>query len=98
MGLIKDLKELKKIKKQKEMVAFLEEEYGITKDDLKYIHEALELVKNGNVHKPYVMDEETKKKLELENKTKMTPEEFIEQFAGEVEEFYPYGKQHHDRA
>lgn len=89
MGLIKDFK---KYKKQKEILAFLDEEYGITKDDLKYIHEALELVKNGNVHKPYVMDENTKKEIDEKNKTKMTPEQFIEQFAGEVEEFYPYGK------
>ena len=92
MGLIKDLKELKKIKKQKEMVAFLEEEYGITKDDLKYVHEALELVKNGNVHKPYVMDEKAKEEMLEQQKLKMTPEQYIEQFAGEVEEFYPYGK------
>lgn len=95
MGLIS---EFKKYKKQKEMVAFLEEEYGITKDDLKYLHEALALVKESKVVKPYVMDEATKKQIEENNKTKMTPEQFIEQFAGEVEEFYPYGKQHHDRA
>lgn len=89
MGLIS---EFKKYKKQKEMVAFLEEEYGITKDDLKYLHEALELVKNGNIRKPYVMDEKTKEEMLEQQKTKMTPEQYIEQFAGEVEEFYPYGK------
>jgi hypothetical protein len=89
MGLIS---EYRKYKKQKEMVAFLEEEYGITKDDLKYIHEALELVKNGNVHKPYVMDEKAKEEMLEQQKFKMTPEQYIEQFAGEMEEFYPHGK------
>lgn len=90
MGLIS---EFKKYKKQQEMLTFLENEYGITKEDLKYIHEALQLVKNGNIHKPYVMDEETKEKILEEQKTKMTPEQYIAQFAGEVEEFYPYGKE-----
>ena len=41
MGLIS---EYRKYKKQKEMVAFLEEEYGITKDDLKYLKHLIELM------------------------------------------------------
>jgi hypothetical protein len=89
MGLIS---EYRKYKKQKEMVAFLEEEYGITKDDLKYIHEALEKVKELKTRTPLVLDEKTKEEIELVKKTKMTPEQFVEVFAKETEEFYPYGK------
>jgi hypothetical protein len=74
------------------MVAFLEEEYGITKDDLKYIHEALEKVKELKTRTPLVLDEKTKEEIELVKKTKMTPEQFVEVFAKETEELYPYGK------
>ena len=77
MGLIKDFKEFRKKKKQEEFLASL----GLTMEDLPLLKEAVRLVKcQGqpvNEEKP---------------NQKMTPEEFIEQFAGEVEEFYPYGR------
>ena len=74
------------------MLTFLDDEYGITKDDLKYIHEALEKVKELKTRTPLVLDEKTKEEIELVKKTKMTPEQFVEVFAKETEEFYPYGK------
>ena len=92
MGLIS---EYRKYKKQKELLAFLNEEYGITKDDLQLTHEAIQYYKNREV-KPTVtrepISEAAKQKLEKEQATKLTPEQFIEQFAGEMEEFYPNGK------
>lgn len=89
MGLIS---EYRKYKKQKEMLTFLKDEYGITEEDLKYIHEALEKVKELKTRTPLVLDEKTKEEIELVKKTKMTPEQFVEVFAKETEEFYPYGK------
>ena len=89
MGLISDYR---KYKKQKELLTFLKDEYGITKDDLSYIHEALEIVKNKELNKPVVIDEKTQKEIQEKQALKMTPEQFVEVFAKETEEFYPYGK------
>ena len=95
MGLIKDVINFRKYKKQKEILSFLDEEYGITKDDLSNMHEAIQHYKNKDV-KPVVVrepvSEAAKQKLEKEQATKLTPEQIVEAFAGETEEFYPYGK------
>ena len=95
MGLIKDVINFRKYKKQKEILTFLDEEYGITKDDLQNVHEAIQYYKNRDV-KPVVarepMSEAAKKKLEQEQANKLTPEQIVEAFTGEMEEFYPYGK------
>jgi hypothetical protein len=92
MGIIS---EYRKYKKQKEILTFLNEEYGITKDDLQIVHEAIQYYKNRDV-KPVVarepVDEATKQKLKKEQERKLTPEQIVEAFAGEMEEFYPYGK------
>ena len=86
MGLIS---EYRKYKKQKELLAFLDEEFGITKDDLKYLHEAVEVVKNK---KTFVLDEKTKEEMKEMNSQKLTPEQIVASFAGTGEEFYPYGR------
>lgn len=90
MGLIKDFKEFRKKKKQEEFLASL----GLTMEDLPLLKEAVRLVKcQGepvNEEKPVVAS--TGEHKEEKPNQKMTPEEFIEQFAGEVEEFYPYGR------
>ena len=85
------LREYQQFKKQKEILAYLKDEYGITKEDLSYLHEALELVKNKQVSKPIAADEKTIEEIEKQT-LKMTPEQFVEVFAKETEEFYPYGK------
>ena len=93
MGLIKDVINFRKYKKLKECLEVLESEFGITKADLVYLHDALEIVKNNKVNetKPVAMDERTVEEIEKQ-KLKMTPEQFVEVFAKETEEFYPYGK------
>ena len=86
------LREYQQYKKQKELLTFLNEEYGITKEDLNYLHEALVIVKEMKTAKPNVVDAETKKEYEEQKKLKLTPEQIVEAFAGETEDFYPYGK------
>lgn len=86
------LREYQQYKKQKEILAYLKDEFGITKEDLSYLHEALEIVKSKQISKPVEIDEKTREEIELAKKTKMTPEQFVEVFAKETEEFYPYGK------
>lgn len=86
------LREYQQYKKQKEILAYLKDEFGITKEDLSYLHEALEIVKSKQMSKPVEIDEKTREEIELAKKTKMTPEQFVEVFAKETEEFYPYGK------
>lgn len=98
-------KEIKKLELRLELLEFLKE-YGIEPNDLHYLHEAIEYVKekkSSNSEKiiesvtspdnrSKVLDDETMKKIKEANANKLTPEDFIQQFAGESEEFYPYGK------
>jgi len=98
-------KELKKLELRLEILDFLKE-YGIEPNDLHYLHEAVEYVKKqkenkkdevvdkltSSDNKPIVLDEKTKEEIKQRYNGKMTPDEFISQFAGESEEFYPYGK------
>ena len=92
MGLISDFR---KYKKQKEMLSFLEDEYGITKDDLMNLHEMVQEHKNREIKQVVVrepLDEKTKQEIENSMKNKTTPEQLLELFAGETEDFYPYGR------
>ena len=92
MGLVKDFKEFRKTKKQEKILATL----GLKAEDLPYLKEAIQMVKNHQyVDEPQVEVKETTSNGNQEEKKpnqKMTPEEFVEQFTGEVEEFYPYGR------
>lgn len=96
MGLIKK-NEFKKLELRLEVLEMLKE-YGIEPNDLHIIHEALEFYKE-NKNKVFetqknipVIDDETKKKIKSQYENSSTPNDFIKQFAGESEEFYPYGK------
>lgn len=89
-------KQMKKLELRLELLEFLKE-YGIEPNDLHYLHEALEYVKkekesnkiqNGSNLAP---SDDEKKKIK-ENNEKMTPEQYVNMFMGESEEFYPYGK------
>lgn len=90
-------KEMKKLEMRLEFLEFLKE-YGIEPNDLHYLHEALEYVKKirendslTNNISNNAPNDDMKKKIK-EQQEKLTPEEFINMFAGESEEFYPYGK------
>lgn len=98
MGLINSEKRkaFKKFEKKMLLLEILKEEFGIEISDLAYLHEALSIVKqlskNQEVKKEKIEPTDEMKKKFKEAETKMTPEEFISQFGGESEEFYPYGK------
>lgn len=67
--------------------------FGISEEDLRYLPQALKIVKEGGiVEKPKEMSKEDKKNLEEKMQKTITPEEFMSQFKGDVEEFYPNGK------
>lgn len=87
------LSDYKRWKKRAEILDFLKE-FGITEEDLKYLPEALKIVKNRELAP--VITEEQKKELEKRKKEMegaMTPVKFVNSFAGEKEHFRPYGKQ-----
>lgn len=86
MGLISDYR---KYKKQNELLTFLKNEFGITKDDLGYIHEAIEVIKEKKI---FALDDKAKAEIKEQYAEKLTPEKLVESFAGKVEEFYPYGR------
>ncbi len=68
--------------------------FGITEEDLRYLPEALKLVKNSStIYKPQTISEKDKQKLEEKKQKTITPEEFFKQFETDIEEFYPNGKQ-----
>ena len=67
--------------------------FGITEEDLRYLPEALKIVKNGgSIATPKTMSEKDKKNLEEKMQKTLTPEEFMSQFKGDIEEFYPNGR------
>lgn len=90
MGLIKDFIEFRKTKKKEKFLASL----GLTLEDEPYLKDAVRIVKGQT---PINENKEVESTNKGENKTdkpndKQTPEEFIAQFTGEIEEFYPYGR------
>ena len=88
------LSEYKKWKKRQELLETLKE-FGITEDDLKYLPEALKIVKNRELQpkeQKFVPTADEKKKIQENKESKNTPQDFISQFSGEKEQFYPYGK------
>ena len=92
------MKEYKLWKKQRELVEVLAT-FGISEEDIRYLPEALKIVKDMKnlPAQPVGLSEESKKqiaerqKAEKENKP-TTPAQYVSQFAGEQEEFYPYGR------
>ncbi len=96
MGLIKK-KDYMKFETRLIVLEMLKE-YGIEPEDLHYLHDALKIVKDIKENKPVIkdnkpkIDEKTKQEYTEKASKSMTPAEFIDQFARESEEFYPYGK------
>lgn len=85
------LKDYKTYKKRQELLELLSS-FGITEEDLKYLHSALKIVKEGNINKPVEITDEQKKKIKDKLDKTLTPEQMIQAFAGETEEFYPNGR------
>lgn len=85
------LKDYKTYKKRQELLELLSS-FGITEEDLKYLPSALKIVKEGNINKPVEITDEQKKKIKDKLDKTLTPEQMIQAFAGETEEFYPNGR------
>lgn len=71
---------------RKMLIQTLKDEFGISEDDLKYLPEAVKIVKE----KPSVSFTPDKKSEEEKaaDKLKMTPQEMVAMFAGDVEDFH----------
>ena len=81
--------EFKKYKRRKEFLDFLAE-YGITEQMLKDFPKALE--RTPEVRTEPTAEEQQAITEKYVTKKPMTMEQIVNQFAGEVEEFYPNGK------
>lgn len=86
--------EYKTYKRRKEFIKFLDE-FGISEDDLHFLHEALCFIKNESKEQPIkVLVPSDKEKSDFQKKIEKVgdPQKFFEQFNDEIEDFYPYGK------
>ena len=92
MGLKTKKEMFKKLEFENHMYEFLEG-YGIDKKDLMYLPEALKIVKDLKINKPVLAPEKTQKEKDKEQNQTLTPAEFVSQFSGEEQEFYPYGRE-----
>lgn len=70
--------------------------FGITEDDLRYLPQALKIVKEGNAPSKTIITEEEKKAIENKFKNITKPEDFVKSFESEIEEFYPNGRDDKD--
>ncbi len=86
MGLIKDVKHFKKVK---EFEAMVEEVFGKSVKEIKALIDKSEAIMN---YRPVQVSEATKQENIQKALNKMTPEQMVEVFAKETEEFYPDGK------
>lgn len=91
MGLIKDAM---KLRKQREFAEMCEAVFGMSIEEIKKSLEDKRVV-YVKEEAPVVDKDNKDEQVEAENKQKalekMTPEQMVEQFAGDVEEFYPDG-------
>lgn len=83
MGLIADVKHYKKVK---EFTELFKEIFGMSVEEAKE-RLAKPVVNNA----PVEISEEQKQKYKEEAMSKMTPEQLVEVFSGDVERFYPDG-------
>jgi len=92
------LKAYRKYRRSEEIRDFLAY-YGISESDLRYLHEALSIVKalkSRADEKPIeakpAPSEEQKKEFKERKEKALKPEDIVSMFADDVEEFYPNGK------
>lgn len=92
------LKGYRKYKRHEEIKDFLAS-YGLTESDLRDLHEALSVVKalkSRADEKPIeakpAPSEEQKKEFRERKDNALKPEDIVNMFANDVEEFYPNGK------
>lgn len=83
MGLIARARQLAKIDEFKEI---FEEVFGMSVEEAKKI-----LLEKSMENKPVEISKEQKEKIDEINQKIVSPQELIEQFATETEEFYPDG-------
>ena len=63
--------------------------FGITENDLRYLPKALKIVENAQLPKKVELTEEEKKEMREKFDNALTPEKFMENFRGDIEEFNP---------
>lgn len=92
------LKGYRKYKRNVETMEFFAS-YGIAESDLRYLHEALSIVKELKSRadeKPIEAkaspSKEQQKEIKERNGRFVKPEDIVEMFAGDAEEFYPNGR------
>jgi len=90
MGLIKEVRHLKKVR---EFEAMVQEVFG---KSVKEINEILDKKLDFDSVTPVKVDEEVVKTNKEKAKNKMTAEELVAVFAEDVEEFYPDGNAPHN--
>jgi len=90
MGLIKEVRHLKKVR---EFEAMVQEVFG---KSVKEINEILDKKLDFDSVTPREVDQEVVKNNEEKAKNKMTAEELVAVFAEDVEEFYPDGNAPHN--
>jgi hypothetical protein len=92
------LKGYKAYKRNRELLELLAS-YGVCESDLRYLHEALSLVKalkSRADEKPIEAKASPSKEQQKEIKERqdrfVKPEDIVQMFAGDAEEFYPNGR------
>lgn len=89
------LKDYRKFKLKNLLKEVLEQEFGITQQDLQFLPQALKMIKEGKLNnepKPVAMSDEEKKRIKEKQDKYMTPDQMFEVFNADIEEFYPNGK------
>ena len=89
------LKAYRKYRAREDLLEILTE-FGITRTDLFYLHDALAIVKElkeksdkTTTNHPFKLSEEQEKKIKEKSLNKITPQQILEMFGGEVEDIYP---------
>ena len=93
------MKGYRKYRRNEEVREFLAQ-YGISESDLRYLHDALAIVKTLKSRadeapkgdKPVPTEEQKQAFKEAKEKKGNKPEDIVSMFVDDVEEFYPNGK------
>jgi len=92
------LKGYRKYRRDEEIRGFLSI-YGITESDLRYLHDAISIVKELKsradetpISGSRSPSEEQRKEFKERKDNALKPEDIVSMFADDVEEFYPNGK------
>ena len=78
-------KELKELQKFIKLLGV----FGITEEDLRYLPQAIKQVKENALPSKIQLTESEKKEIKQKYETKMTPQQWLDTFSGDIEEFTP---------